>query len=338
MPLGGRARAGAAVALATALLFVACGGDDAGADDSVAAATTPGEAAGGVERSLLDGQYPRFVDRSNGLITVLGTPDLAVGRHRVGFVLSDAEGLIRLPVVRVESLYLGEEGAATPGEPVAEALARFSEFPFGVRGIYVAELEFDRAGGWALRITVPRPDGTNAVTAIDFAVAARTLAPAVGEAAPRSSNRIASDVESLHELSTGAEPDPALYELTIAQALDEALPLVIVFASPGFCTNALCGPQAEVLSELRQQYQERANFIHVDLYTNPTAIRSGGLQVAERTAVLAEWGLVTSEWTFVIDASGSVAARFEAFAPFAEVEAALLAVLDRTAAARSAGR
>ena len=47
---------------------------------------------------------------------------------------------------------------------------------------------------------------------------------------------------------------------------------------------------------------------------------------------------MTSEWTFVIDASGSVAARFEAFAPFAEVEAALLAVLDRTAAARSAGR
>ena len=46
------------------------------------------------------------------------------------------------------------------------------------------------------------------------------------------------------------------------------------------------------------------------------------------TPILEEWGLHTDEWTFVVNADGVVVARFEAFAPLAEVEAALAAVLE----------
>ena len=79
---------------------------------------------------------------------------------------------------------------------------------------------------------------------------------------------------------------------------------------------------------MRQQYPDRANYVHVDLYLNPQEIRTGGLDVARRTPVLEQWGLRTDEWTFVIDAEGLVSARFEGFATFDELEAALLAVLD----------
>ena len=313
-----------------AVLVAACGSasDAGGGATSAAGAGVRGEPA----RLFLDDQYPRFVDAESGLTTILGSPDLAVGRHRVAFVLSDAQGLIRLPVTRVASYYVGDgpgdvaAGAATG--PFEQTTARFHEFPFGVRGVFVTELTFDRAGTWAIEAFVPLTDGSVTSTRFAFPVAERTAAPAVGDAAPRSDSRTAADVESLRDLTTGAQPDAALYEQSIAQALDEGRPLVVVFASPGFCTNALCGPQAEVLSEVRERYPDGANYVHVDLYLNPQEIRTGGLDVARRTPVLEQWGLRTDEWTFVIDAEGLVAARFEGFATFDELEAALLAVLD----------
>ena len=48
--------------------------------------------------------------------------------------------------------------------------------------------------------------------------------------------------------------------------------MVVVFASPAFCVNAVCGPQVEVLSELQEVYGDRASFVHVDLYENPEEI------------------------------------------------------------------
>ncbi len=102
---------------------------------------------------------------------------------------------------------------------------------------------------------------------------------------------------------------------------------MVVFASPAFCTNALCGPQVEVLSELAARHGERARFLHVDLYENPHEIQ-GDLDRAVRTPVLEEWGIHTDEWTFIVDGDGLVAARFEAFVTEQELEQALLSLLD----------
>jgi hypothetical protein len=301
---------------ALALLLVACGGDGA---PSTTAELGPG--------SLLLADYPVYFDEQSGLRTILGTPDLAIGRQRVGFVLSDDDGLIRLPVTSVASFrYPNGEDGAREG-PVQEGRARFFEFPYGVRGIYVIELDFDRAGQWGLEVTVPRPDGSVTLLAFTFPVAERALTPTVGDPAPRSDSRTLRDVTSINELTTGSEPNPALYEQSIAEAVAAGRPLVVVFASPAFCTNALCGPQVEVLGELQARYGDRASFIHVDLYENPHEIQ-GDLARGVRTPILEEWGIETDEWTFIVDERGNVAARFEAFVTRAELEDALLRVVD----------
>ena len=203
-------RAGPVLASLLVALVAACG---SASDVGGGAANVTGESRAGL---FLDDQYPRFVDSESGLTTILGSPDLAVGRHRVAFVLSDAQGLIRLPVTRVASYYVGDgpgDGAAdAAAEPFEQTTARFREFPFGVRGVFVTELTFDRAGTWAIEVFVPLSDGSVASTRFAFPVAERTLAPAVGDAAPRSDSRTAADVESLRDLTTGAQPDPALYE------------------------------------------------------------------------------------------------------------------------------
>ena len=331
MPLAARVGGPRTIAVLAATLLLAtfvaaCSDSNSGGDATPDA--TP--ASDGPTLGLEAAGYLVYEDETTGIRTVLGTPDLGVGRQRVSFVLSDEQGLIRLPVVTVATYYLAEGSAAEAdpagGTPIESATAQFYEFPLGTRGLYAVELSFDRPGTWAIEAQMPEPGGTTVTTRFDFEVAERPSAPAVGDLAPRSINRTLDDVDSVHDLSTGADPDPELYRLTIAEALDERRPLVVVFASPGFCTNALCGPQAELLSSLRTRHAGDANFIHVDLYENPTELQSD-FDRAVRTPLLEEWGLHTDEWTFIVDRDGRIAARFEAFATEQEVEAALLTVL-----------
>ncbi|MFN8639571.1 MAG: hypothetical protein U0360_08985 [Dehalococcoidia bacterium] len=336
MPRSLRWRAAAEVRLlCLALLAGACAPVariDQAAIQKPAPTVAPTVVAGGVtalpipSRSALDGPYPRFRDAQSGLVTILGTPDLGTGKQRVSFVPSNAEGLVRLPVLQFESFRFEAGPTGASGPPVAGGIAKFYPFPADTRGLYVATVDFDRAGTWGLRVSVPQPDGTVLLTLFAFEVRAAAKAPAVGAPAPRSRNRTVASTP-LAELSTGSTPDASLYQSTLADAIDARRPTVVVFASPGFCTNALCGPQVEMLSDLRGSYGDRAAFIHVELYENPSAVRDRGLDAAVRSPVLREWGLETDEWTFVIDADGAVAARFEGFAPREEVESALRAVL-----------
>lgn len=325
----GSRRALVALALGVAALAVSCGGDDAPSSGDGTPPAVPGGATAYVlpPRSELDGPYPQYADAVSTLRTVLGTPDLGVGTQRVAFVLSDGAGLVRSPAVRVQSFFFpdGPEGQAGPAR--ANTAARFFEFPEGIRGLFATTLEFDRAGWWGIEVGVARPDASLETTLFTFEVAERSHAPSVGDVAPPSANRT-SETTDLEELTTGATPDAGLYRTTIGEAIGLGRPTVIVFASPGFCTNALCGPQVEVLSEARSVFGAVASYIHVELYENPTEIRSNGLDIARRTPVLEEWGLTSDEWTFILDGDGVVRARFEGFVALAELAPALEEVLN----------
>ena len=267
---------------------------------------------------LLDWGYPVYVSGDDYTIA-LGTPDLSPGLHRISLVIEGPAGLIETPAMRITVL-----PADAPGE-MEEVVARFSRFPDGVRGFHVTYVNFATVGRWNLILHIPSEDGFEDLgIAID--IPEDTAAPSVGDAAPASQSRTLIDVANIEDLSTGDAPDPGLYLVSLADAVEAGKPLVVVFASPGFCTNAFCGPQAEVLSEIRSIYGDAANYVHVDLYENPAEVKLGADPI--ETPILEEWGLHTGEWTFVVNADGVVAARFEAFAPFEEVEAALTEVLE----------
>jgi hypothetical protein len=307
--------AGVLVALA---LTAACGG---GSDDGA----MPGAAV--AIDDPFSGGYPTYDHEATGLRIVFGTPDLGPGRSRVSFALFGYDGLVSYPALALTTRFY-PAGASGGYHTVETASLPFHRFPEGGRGIYAGMLDFDRAGLWALDLTVPQADGTVAEVLFPVEVKEQAAAPVVGALAPASVNRTAADVAALDELTTASEPKATLYDTTIAAALSAKRPFVLTFASPAFCTNALCGPQVEVLSELEADYGSDADFIHVDLYENPQEIR-GDLSLARRTPVLDEWGIHTDEWTFIVGADGRIAARFEGFAPREEVEAALRATLGR---------
>ena len=155
------------------------------------------------------------------------------------------------------------------------------------------------------------------------------MSVAVGEPAPRSTNRTLGDVESAKQLTTGSVIDEQLYKHSIAETIEAMRPFVVVFASPAFCTNAVCGPQVEVASELREEYGQDAEFIHVDLYENPHEIQ-GDLSRAVESSLLDEWGLVSQEWTYVVRADGVVSARFENFVGADELAEAIESALQHS--------
>ena len=264
-----------------------------------------------------------------GLQAIFATPDLGVGKNRFAFVLTSRTGLIRSPTATVSSIFYPEDGGPEDGggpEPKQTALAIFRPFPVVSRGLYITRLTFDAPGRWAVEIDVLDESGVNRTVELSFPVAEATAAPKTGTAAIASRNKTVGDVERLSQLSTGSRLDPDLYQLTIAEAVESGLPTVVVMASPAFCTNAVCGPQVEVLQQLKDQFEGRANFIHVDFYDNPEEIQ-GDLDRARISPTVLEWNLPSTEWSFVIDRQGIIVGRFESFTTLEELRAVLETVL-----------
>ena len=305
---------------ALALLVLAAAACAGSGDDSSAKTASFAEPAERPDRvPLIEG--PRS---PGGVKAILGTGDLGVGSNRVGFVLTSLSGFVTEPEVSVSSRYFAtEDSEGTGGETVT---AQFRPWPYGSRGLYSTQLDFDRAGRWGLDVAVKNKDGGAETATLFFEVLEKAAAPTVGDPAIRSESKTVADVDSLDEISTGSLQDEDLYQTTLADAVESDTPTVVVFASPAFCTNAVCGPQVETLQRLKDAYKGQANFIHVDFYDNPVEIE-GDLDRAVLSPTVIEWNLPSIEWTFVVDSDGRVTARFEAYATYDELEQALLQVL-----------
>ena len=265
---------------------------------------------------------------------ILVTQDLAVGANRVAFGLVDRNNMpVRTPEAQVQAVYFppGQQ----EGEVRQTATARFLRWPPpGERGVYVTTLNFDVAGEatgprdglWELQITATREDGAPVEAKTAVPVKEESATPGIGDPAPASETPTADEVDDLSAITSANPPDPELYQLSIHEALETGKPLVVVFATPAFCVSATCGPQVEMVSQVKERHKGEANFIHVEVFQDPHLIQggrpSGGLAPA-----VEEWGLPTEPWTFVINKEGRVHARFEQFTPAEEIEAALLEVL-----------
>ncbi len=261
--------------------------------------------------------------------------DLAAGDNRVVFGLVDRDNRpVAADTAQVRAVYTAS-GAAR-GMERDTAKAQFLPWPpaGSGRGVFVATLSFDRAGAatpehpglWELEIAAATADGQTIQAKTAVRVTAEPATPAIGAPAPRSVTPTAGPKVDLATISSAADPDPELYQLSVHQALDTGLPLVVLFSTPAFCVSATCGPQLEILSALKERYRGQANFIHIEVFADPHLIQGNRL-AAKRVPAVTEWGLPTEPWTFVVDQEGRIAAKFEQFTPAETLAAALESVL-----------
>ena len=294
----------AALVLAAGITLVAVGCGQSTGDG--------GEASKGDEQTLEE------LWRAPGedVAVVPGTSDHESGRNRVSFLVVDKESrLVARPTARVWI----SRGLKQP--PFATATARLQPIGVpggddaGVGGIYVTTVALPTAGKYWL---LAEPVGGRRIQALGNVVARkRSVAPGVGDRAiPSRTPTLASTGGDLASLTTSRHPDRALYRVSVAQALAAHEPFVVAFATPQYCQTRTCGPTVDVVSAVRKRMASSGvRFIHVEIYRDNDPAKGVNRWVSQ-------WRLPTEPFTYVVDSSGVIRARFEGAFSAAELEAA----------------
>ena len=311
-----------------AVIAAACGGDGDGGGDG------DDWSARAISESVQDAPVQPILVGSGP----------ALGPNRLSFAFFDRQGAIFSDVenasVRLYSLDDDGGGEAFGATLVSEheltpvtlgqnsvhehADGSLHTHESGATTVFVTSGELDRAEWWGAELSVTidgeRTDGLR----LRFWVLERTDEPMIGEQVPRSTQTVLRDVDDISEIDTSNPRNPGMHTLTVAEALDTGRPVVIVFATPAFCQTRFCGPVIdEVVRPLSERYSNRVEFVHIEPWDLAEA-REGRLVPVP---VMVEWQLPTEPWVFVVDGSGRVAAKFEGLMSFAEVDAAVGALV-----------
>jgi hypothetical protein len=263
-------------------------------------------------------------------VIVNSSGSLTCGPNRLLFTFLDADNR---PVgspdrsVSISLFDLGRDGA-NPTQTVE------GTFVWGIeneRGFYVAEAEFAEAGDWGAEITTSIDDAAPETIRMVFEVETSTPVVRVGDPAPESETPTGASVDGdLARISTDPNPDPALYQLSVKDAIAAHDPFVLIFATPKFCTSAQCGPTLDRIKPLASSYPT-VTFIHAEPYE--LTFQDGGLQPVRDaggalipTQAVFDWGLLSEPWVFVVDRDGIVTASFEGVVGTDELRAAIEAV------------
>lgn len=235
------------------------------------------------------------------LQVILVSADFAVGQPRISFALFDGEDAATgVERVALSAFPLGEDLSAAGDEPVWTGQATgYSDYEVPYWVFYP---EVATPGYWGMTAEIVHASG--AASRSDFVVEIKPVsaAPAVGAPAPPSHNRTLATEPDITRLSSANDPDPAFHQLTVAGALATGRPTVVGFLTPAFCQTKWCAPVLDSLKLARAEVGDAANFIHVEVYDD--------FQRLTQVKEMAEWGLETEPWVFVLDGEGRVAARF----------------------------
>ncbi|MDQ3962537.1 MAG: hypothetical protein M3277_01245 [Actinomycetota bacterium] len=293
------------LALAAVLMFlVACGSDEPNVGSG-------SEATGSGAAGDFDEPIPADVEA----YPILVSSEIVAGDNRflVG-VLNGEDAPIGSLQIDVEADFFFLESSDT--ESVTSARFDFIETVPGERGLYVGHVTFDEPGSWGAEVSITG-DGIDERLKVAFEVLETGSTPQIGERPPALDTPTGDDVKKLSTITTDAHPDPDFYELSIADALQEPRPFVVVFATPKFCSSAVCGPTLDIVKDVAPDFP-KINFLHVEVYTNlddPSDLKV--------VPAVKKWGLPTEPWVFVVDERGRVAAKYEGTVAASELEGEL---------------
>ena len=281
---------------------------------------------------------PGLAPQAGGALRpVITTSELVVGQNRLAFgllknhqPLDEADVVLRVYEVHGQQAQLRAQTRAPYARlEIVEQGQRVHIHPDGTRhvhheatdvqGIYVAQVTFERPGIWGFEVLAKQSNGPVEVARFTVNVLDAPRTPTPGTAAPRSRNLIASDVRDLRQIDTSDPPDPRLHQVRIADAIAQGRAQVIVFATPKLCTSRICGPVVDIVRTLLPVYGDRVVFTHQEIWQDALA--------REFLPTVAEWGLQTEPWIFVVDGKGIVRAKVRGLTTAREIEIALRQVL-----------
>ena len=188
----------------------------------------------------------------------------------------------------------------------------------------VDQARFDTSGIWIARFDVTTADGKRPTSGeLAFQVLEAPVALGVGQRVPETRNLTVHDVDSIEEIDSRVPPDD-MHDMSVAQALEDGKPFVVVWSTPMYCISVMCGPVTDQVIALQPRYRDRVNFIHIEPWDLKTARNEGRLVP---TPEFVEWSLPSEPWVYVVGEDGRVVARFEGLVTSGEIEGAIQKVL-----------
>jgi hypothetical protein len=310
-------------ALATAvLLLAACGG---AGDDAAAPQGSPTITG----LSIAPASFDLHVGTSQRLILAVFTDqrDRIAGGEvtlRLAFLGDEPGGEAELGPAQTAS-FLPIAGLDVAQPALGPAVVASSVLV----GVYRAEVDLDRAGFWGVFVEAALVDGPTVSGQTILQVLEVPQVLGVGDPAPSVDNLTADDVRAgLGEpraldsrLRTLDDRDTAavLHDRRVSDSLAAGRPMVVTISTPVYCVSLVCGPLTDHMTELAGRFGDRADFIHLEVWRD--------FESQELNPAAAAWIQTGSggnePWVFLVDASGTIVARWDNVLDTDELEALL---------------
>jgi hypothetical protein len=265
--------------------------------------------------------------RSGQVTPVFAFTEAVVGPNRIALGLIRDGSPVNDPGAKIHLRFFDLNDTSSPVRFETDAIYYGQGLP---AAIYVAYPTFDRAGNWGIEVqTTLSGQSEPTVARLRLEVKERSDVPNVGDKAIPVKTLTVRDVPDPSYLSSGRVDDLSMYQISLDAALQNGKPTALLFATPAFCRTAVCAPSLGVMQELQKTYGDRINFIHVEVFRHPfrksfeaqsavfqkLAQEGRAPTLEERNVGLSDpmiaWGLQSEPWLFLIDANGTIVARYE---------------------------
>jgi hypothetical protein len=327
--------------LVTALLVAGCGSSDSstsGGGDAVSKSAPPKSDFPKTEGRTL-GEIVKDADSHAELVVSPAALAFYKGENRYPFGVFHADrsqvddAKIALYVARVPHVEPGADEAAGNGKKkgaVARARTEALEqpamgpYPAAIESlatqpayraqtttsdpdaatiVYTTDLDFPSNGEWRVAALIKQGDETVATLLPSASVGEFKGIPKVGEKAPKIHTPTPADVGGdLSKITTRIPPDTQ-NRVDYADALGKE-PILLLFATPQFCQSRVCGPVVDVAEQVKEQFDDKAAFIHMEIYKDNDP--NNGVRPQVRA-----FHLPSEPWLFAIDRKGVVQAVVE---------------------------
>lgn len=241
------------------------------------------------------GGEPEAVVTPSPVQVLIASDDFYVGSPRVPFLIFDGAETADLSRVDVSLVDISSEPATVIWQGSA---AEFADYELPYWTVYP---EIPSAGAWGLLVESETAEGVRDSYQRTIVVTDEPASPTIGSLPPKTTSRTLADTE-ISLITSANQPVEALYEMSIAEAVESGRPSVITFATPAFCQTQVCTP---VLDSTVAVYERlgsgETDFLHIEIYND--------FQALTVDPAIEEWALTSEPWTFVLDADGTIAAR-----------------------------
>jgi hypothetical protein len=149
-------------------------------------------------------------------------------------------------------------------QPAFRALTT-SDDPDAASVVYSTQLDFPSNGEWQIAALVKDGGEVKGALLPSTVVGEFGGIPRPGDRAPVIHTPTAEDAGGdLAQITTRIPPDTQ-NKVDYADALGKE-PIVLLFATPQFCQSRVCGPVVDVAEQVKEEYGDRAAFIHMEIY------------------------------------------------------------------------